>query len=170
MSNEYYVTARSQSTPYATAPVALTAATVTTVAQVATPTTTDILLLGWGVSFNAAAGGTQVPVTCWLTDDSAAATTGTGYTPDQWGNAQSPASLCTVGANGTGYGFTSYVTPGSTVRYLDTQFVSPQTGYAVLWTPDRQPRVNVSRTVRLNCNAPAAVSVIPWILWAEPAV
>lgn len=168
---EYYATARATSTPNAPAPIALTGAANFTVLQVATPSTTDIMILGWGVSFNGAAGGTQVPVTCWLADDSAGQATLTSYTPDPWGNAQAPASLCVGGTSATGYNsaLTAYATSTSP-RYLDAQFVSPQAGYAILWSADRQSRVAPSRFVRLNCNAPVAVSVIPWILWAEPAV
>lgn len=166
---EYYATARATTTPFAAAPISLTASTSTTVLQVATPSTTDIMILGWGVSFNGAAGGTQVPVAVSLIDDPTAASGGTSYTPDNWGNAQAPASLCVGGAALTGYGFSTDTTPTGP-RYLDQQYVSPQAGYAVLWADDRQPRVGVSRFLRLRCNAPATVSVIPWILWAEPAV
>lgn len=171
MSTEYYATARATTTPFAPAPVSLAAATNLTALQVATPSTTDIVVLGWGVSFNGAAGGSQTPVICWLIDDPTGQGTVTSYTPDTWGNAQAPASLCVGGSSATGYNSagTAYVTP-TAPRFLDMQYVSPQTGYAVLWTPDRQPRVNVSRFLRLNCNAPALVSVIPWILWTEPAV
>jgi hypothetical protein len=168
---EYYATARATSSPNAPAGVSLTAATNLTVLQVATPSTTDIMILGWGVSFNGAAGGTQVPVTCWLADDSVGQGTLTAYTPDNWGNSMAPASLCVGGTSATGYNSagTAYATSTSP-RYLDSQYVSPQAGYAVLWQDDRQPKVAASRFVRLNCNAPATVSVIPWILWAEPAV
>lgn len=166
---EYYATARASTTPFAPSAVSLTASTNTTVLQVGVPSTTDIMVLGWGVSFNGAAGGTQVPVTCWLADDGAAASVGTSYTPDNWGNAQAPASLCVGGAALTAFGCTTFGTP-ATLRMLDSEFVSPQVGYGVLWPDDRQPRVGVSRFLKVNCNAPATVSVIPWVLWAEPAV
>lgn len=167
---EYLATPPSSgTTPFA--PLALSISTTTvTLLQVAVPSTTDIMVLGWGVSFNGAAGGTQVPVTCWLVDDATGCTAGTNsLTPVNWGNAQAPASLCVGGTSATAYGPATIVTP-SGARMLDSQYVSPQAGYAVLWQDDRQPRVNVSRFLKVNAQAPAAVSVIPWILWAEPAV
>jgi hypothetical protein len=40
-----------------------------------------------------------------------------------------------------------------------------------MWQSEiHQPRIPVSRFVRIRCQAPAIVNVIPWILWAEPAL
>ena len=169
MSNEYYATARATTTPFLEAPVALVAATVKTVLQVLTPSTTDIVLLGWGISFDGAAGGTQVPVMASIMDDPTAATGGTSYTPDLWGNSQQPASLCVGGTAATGYNFGTETTLTGPI-YRDSQKVSPQAGYGVFWPDGRQPRIAPSRALRIRINAPAAVNVVPWILWAEPAV
>lgn len=162
---EYYASPASSNLPVV---VALTAATIKTVLQVGTPSTTDIKLIGWGVSFDGTAGGSQVPVIVSLYDDSTFATV-TSLTPVNWGNTQAQASLCVGGTALTGYNASSEGTV-TTPRYIDTQEVSPQTGYGIFWPPNHQPRVGISRSLRIRCTAPASVNVIPWILWAEPAV
>jgi hypothetical protein len=162
---EYYIGSVASNLPTV---VALTAATVKTTIQVATPSTTDIKLVGWGLSFDGAAGGTQVPVVCVLYDDSTGATV-TSATPINWGNSQAQASLCVGGTAATGVNASAEGTI-TAPRYLDMQEVSPQTGYGVFWPPAHQPRVGQSRFLRIRCTAPASVNVLPWILWAEPAV
>ena len=163
---EYYAAPVTSNLPV---PVALVAATAKTVLQINVPSTTDIKLIGWGVSFDGTAGGSQVPVICALFDDSTAASVGTSLTPINWGNTQAQASLCIGGAALTAYGCTTEGTL-TTPRYLDMEEVSPQTGYGVYWPPSHQPRVGVSRFIHIRCTAPAVVNVLPWILWAEPAV
>jgi hypothetical protein len=171
---EYRVTSRGTAAPFEPSVVALAAATSKTVLQVATPSTTDIRVLGWGVSFNGAAAAQ--PGWAQLVDTGAVGATGlTSMTPDIWGNAYQPASLCVggTGATGTGAGVTPTEGTITAVRELDVQEVYPQSGYAV-WFPDssggNQPKVGVSSFLRIKCNFPAAVSVLPWIVWAEPAL
>ena len=174
MSNEYRVASRGTSAPFNPSPVALVAATAKTVLQVATPSTTDIRILGWGISCDAA--NPAQPGWCQLVDTGAVGATGlTAMTPDIWGNSQQPVSLCVGGATATGTG--AGVTPGegviTAVRELDATEVYPQSGYAV-WLPDtaagNQPRIAPSSFLRIRCLFPAAVNVLPWIVWSEPAV
>jgi hypothetical protein len=165
---EYAAIPRASTTPFLPVATALVAATIKTVLQVAVPSGTDIKIVGWGVSFDGAAGGTQVPVVCSLIDDPTPCTGGTSLTPENWGNAQAPASLCVGGAALTAYALTE-VTP-TAPRYLDNQPVSPQTGYGVWYPGAHPPRVGVSRFVRIRVTAPAVVNAYPWIVWAEPAV
>jgi hypothetical protein len=154
--------------------VALAAATTKTVLQVATPAGTDIRVLGWGVSFDAAAAAQ--PGWAQLIDTGAVGATGlTAVSPDNWGNILAPASLCVGGTSATGSG--AGVTPAegtiTAVRELDSEEVYPQSGYAV-WFPDtpggNQPRVAVSSFLRIRCRFPAVVNVVPWVVWTEPAV
>jgi hypothetical protein len=159
---------RASGTPFLPVAIALSAATIKTVLQVAVPSTTDIKIVGWGVSFDGAAGGSQVPIVISLIDDPTPCTTGTSLTPENWGNAQAPASLCVGGAALTGYNFTE-VTP-TAPRYLDSQAESPQAGYGVWFPGAHQPRVGSSRFLRIRCTAPATVNAYPWVVWAEPAV
>jgi hypothetical protein len=161
---------RSTSTTYLPIVVALVAATAKTVLQVVTPSTTDIRVLGWGVSFDGASG-TGIPVICQLIDATETATV-TSLTPEAWGNATAPASLCVGGTAATGYNASvENVGTLTTSRQLDAQHVHPQSGYGVYFPEVRvQPRVAVSRCLRIRCTAPAGVNVLPWILWDEPAI
>jgi len=148
--------------------VALVGGTAKTVVQVATPSTTDIEVIAWSVSFDGASG-TAVPVICQLLDGDVAASTGTAFTPDLYGNNQQPASLCIGGAALTGYNFGTEGTM-TAVTGIDAQHVHPQAGYGVWFPEGSRRRVGPSRFLRLRCLAPVAVNVIPAVYWAEPAV
>jgi hypothetical protein len=165
---EYSAIPRATATPFMPTVVALVAATAKTVLQVAVPSTTDIQVLAWQISFDGASG-TAIPVICQLIDGDVAASVGTALTPELWGNALQPASLCIGGAALTGYNFGTEGTM-TTVRQLDAGHTHPQAGYG-LWFPEQnRPRVGASRFLRIRCQAPAAVNVIPEIWWVEPAV
>lgn len=165
--SEYYLSPRATTAPFAPVVVALVAATAKTVLQIATPSTTDIRLIGWGVSFDGASG-TAVPVICQLFQADVAATV-TALSPDLWGHDLSPASLCVSGTSASGYNASVEGTI-TAVRSFDQQHVHPQAGYGVIWPFERQVRIPVSKFVRIRCTAPAGVNVIPWILWDEPAM
>lgn len=167
---EYGAFPRGTASPFEPVVVALAAATTKTVLQVATPAATDIRVLGWGVSFDAAVAAQ--PGWCQLIAVSYAATV-TSLTPEAWGNTQAPASLCAGGAALTGYNASGEGTAGTADAVHDQQHVYPQSGYAV-WFPDspggNQPRIAPSRFLRIRCKFPAVVNVLPWIVWAEPAL
>lgn len=164
---EYLVSPRATSSPFMPVVVALVAGTAKTVLQVATPSTTDIKILGWSVSFDGASG-TAIPVICQLLDGDVAATV-TAFTPDLYGNNQQPASLCVGGTSATGYNASVEGTMTS-VTGIDQQHVHPQAGYGVWFPDDSRRRVGPSRFLRIRCQAPAAVNVIPAVWWAEPAI
>jgi hypothetical protein len=164
---EYLATPRATTTPFMPIVVALGAGTAKTVLQVATPSTTDILILAWSVSFDGASG-TAVPVICQLIDGDVAATV-TALTPEPYGNNQQPASLCVGGASATGYNASVEGTM-TTVTSADAQHTHPQAGYGIWFPEGSRRRVGPSRFLRIRCQAPAAVNVIPAIWWAEPAV
>lgn len=164
---EYVVSPRATATPFMPVVVALAAGVAKTVLQVAIPSTTDIKILAWSVSFDGASG-TAVPVICQLLDGDVAATV-TAFTPDLYGNNQQPASLCVGGTSATGYNATVEGTMTS-VTGIDAGHTHPQSGYGVWFPDDSRRRVGPSRFLRIRCQAPAIVNVIPAIWWAEPAV
>lgn len=167
--SEYIATPRASSAPFEPVVVALAAATTKTVLQVASPSTTDLRVLGWGVSFDAAAAAQPGWVQLISVD---VAATVTSLTPDLYGNSQQPASLAVGGAALTGYNASAEGTITGTPVALDQQHIYPQSGYAV-WFPataaGNQPRMAPSKFLRIRCKFPAVVNVIPWIVWAEPA-
>jgi hypothetical protein len=165
--SEYILTPKGAAAPFEPTVVALVAATAKTVLQVATPGTTDLRILGWGISFDGS-NGAAVPVIAQLADSDVAATV-TALSPDKWGNDLSPASLCVSGTSASGYNASAEGTI-TVSRNFDAQHVHPQTGYGVWFPEGRQPKVAVSRFLRIRCTAPAVVNVIPWIVWDEPSV
>ena len=167
---EYFASPRATAAPFMPTVVALVAATAKTILQVGVPNTTDILPLAWSVSFDGASG-TAVPVICQLLETDVAATV-TSLTPETWGNPQQAASLCVGGAALTGYNASAEGTI-TTVRVFDVQHVHPQAGYGIWFLEGVRPRVgsiSASRFLRIRCQAPAAVNVIPCLWWSEPAV
>jgi hypothetical protein len=168
---EYSATSKAVAAPFLPIVVALAAGVTKTVLQVAVPATTSIMLLGWGLSFDGVSG-TAVPVTCQLADTDVGASGLTSYTPDLFGNTEQQASLCVGGAALTGHGGGVTPTEGTIAvcRSLDPQLVHPQAGYAVWWPERGMMRVGASRFLRIRCTAAAAVDVIPWVVWTEPAV
>jgi hypothetical protein len=165
MSAEYMVTPRATTTPFEPVVVALVANTTKTVLQVATPSTTDIVVVAWGVSFDASAAGQ--PGWAQLIDGDVAATV-TAMTPDLWGNSLQPVSLCVGGTAATGYNASVEGTMTS-VKSVDSEEVFPQSGYAV-WFPDTHlPRIAPSRFLRMRVKMPGTPNCIPWIVYGEPA-
>jgi hypothetical protein len=143
-----------------------TTAAIKTVLQVATPSTTNIKLLGWGISFDGIVVTNPSGVVT-LADVNVAATV-TSQTPELWGSEESQASLCVGGTSATGYNASA---EGSITgsRILDGQNVHPQTGYA-LWYPEAaRPRIAVSRFLRIRTLFSVDINCIPWIVWEEPA-
>lgn len=163
---EYFVSPRATTAPFAPTVVALVAATAKTVLQVATPSTTDIRIIGWSVSFDSASAAQ--PGWCQLIQTDVAATV-TSATPELWGHDLAPASGCVGGTAATGYNGSAEGTI-TAVRVFDQQEVYPQSGYGVIFPDSRQARMPVSKFLRIRCQFPAAVNVIPWILWEEPAM
>jgi len=137
---------------------------IKTLLQVATPSTTDIRVVAWGISFDGVSAS-AAPGVITLIDTDVAATV-TTLTPEEWSSVDSPSSLCVGGASATGYNATAEGTiAGSTI--LDGQNVHPQMGYSI-WLPER-PKIKASRFLRIRALFAADVNGIPWILWEEPA-
>lgn len=166
MGNLYIATPVATSAPFDTIEVA-TGTALKTLLQVATPSTTDIRIHGWGLSFKGISA-TAAPGECHLIDTDVAATV-TSLTPGKWESAFAPNSLCVGGASATGYNASAEGTITAIGAVIDPQEVHPQTGYGVWFPEGRRPRVGVSRFLRLRVTFGADVSCMPWIVWEEPA-
>jgi hypothetical protein len=138
-----------------------------TLVQVATPSTTQIVILGWGVSFKGVAAA-DPPGLISLLDSDVGATSMTSLTPDTWSNPNAPASLCVGGTGATSVNPSTGVEGTITAsRLLDSQEVHPQSGYAVWFPTWAQPRVAISRFLRLRTTFSVSISALPWIVWDE---
>lgn len=137
-----------------------------TVLQIATPSTTDISVLAWGVSFDGTSSS-AAPGNVTLIDTNVAATV-TSLTAEKWGSDLNQASLCVGGASATGYNASVEGTITAS-RILDTQNIHPQSGYTIWFPPTMTPAVQASRFLRIRTTFAATVNVIPWVLWMEPS-
>lgn len=138
---------------------------INTLVQVATPATTEIVVMAWGISFDASAAA--VPVLVELLQTDVAATAGTSLTPTLYGSTVA-ASLCVGGTGATMFN-DGAITEGTitATRVFDCQLVAPTGAYAVQFPLGREPVVSISKFLRIRTTAPAAVNAICWIQWEE---
>lgn len=167
MGNLYIATPVATSAPFDTIEVQ-TGTALKTVLQVATPSTTDIRIHGWGLSFKGVVA-TGTPGECHLIDTDVAATV-TDLTPGKWESQMAPASLCIGSAgNKTGYNASAEGTITGVGAVIDPQEIHPQTGYGVWFPEGRRPKVAVSRFLRLRTLFAVDVACLPWVVFEEPA-
>jgi hypothetical protein len=141
-------------------------AAINTLLQIATPATTNLTILEWGISFDASAAA--VPVLVELLQTDVAATAGTSLTPTIWGDPNVPASLCVGGTGATMFN-DGAITEGTitAVRMFDCQLVAPTNQYVKQFPLGREPEVPVSKFLRVRTTAPAAVNAICYVIWEE---
>lgn len=139
-----------------------TGTAIKTLLQVATPSTTTITVVEWGISFDGSAAA--VPIACELIQTDVAATV-TSLTPTVWG-ADATASLCAGGTALTGYTATVEGTITAT-REFDAQLVAPTNQYWKQYPLGREPIVTVSKFLRVRVTAPVAVNALCYIMWEE---
>lgn len=165
MGTLYMAVPRATAAPFDVVEVA-TGTALKTLLQVGVPSTTDIRIHGWGVSFDGVSS-TAEPGRCALIDAAVAATAGTSLTPEKWESDDAQASLCVGGTALTAYNMTE---PTHTaVRYIDAEEVHPQTGYSVWFPEARHPRVKPSKFLAVRVLFTATVNALPWIVWEEPS-
>ena len=141
-----------------------TGAAIKTLLQIATPSTTDIRVIEWGISFDASAAATPVVVELLQTD--VAATSGSSLTPTVWGNPNSPPSLCVGGTGATCYSPSAEGTI-TAVRMFDVQLISPTNQYVKQYPLGREPWIPISKFLRIRVTAPATVNALAYICWEE---
>lgn len=141
-----------------------TGTSIKTLLQIATPATTGIIILEWGVSFDGSAAATPGKVELLQTD--VAATSGTSLTPTLWGDPNAPASLCVGGTGATCF---SPSTEGTitAVRMFDLQFVAGTNQYVKQFPLGREPEVPISKFLRVRVHFGASVNAFAWVIWEE---
>ena len=166
MGNLYIATPVATSAPFDTIEVQ-TGTALKTMLQVATPSTTDIRIHGWGLSLKGAVA-TNPPGECHLIDTNVAATV-TLLDPAKWESQMAPSSLCIGGTAATGYNASAEGTITAIGAVFDPEELHPQTGYGVWFPEGRRPKIAVSRFLRLRALFTVDVAAMPWIVWEEPA-
>jgi hypothetical protein len=146
----------------------LSAASVTTVLQIAFPSTQDAVFVEWGVSFDGAAPGTAVE--CEFFNCTGAASSMNSLTPSGFdASGRNRPSLAVGGAALTAY-YKSGQAEGTVANYFsyDLQLVDPAVGYYKQFPlGDTQPYAGVSTFARIRLTAPAAVNAYAYALWRE---
>jgi hypothetical protein len=140
-----------------------TGTAIKTMLQVATPSTTAIRVVGWGISFEGSAAATPIKVELIQTD---VAATVTSVTPTAWSDANGASSLCVGGSALTGHTATAEGTITVT-RILVLQFIAPTAQYVYEFSLGREPHIPVSKFLRIRLIALNAVNCYCWIRWAE---
>ncbi len=143
-----------------------TGTAIKTLLQLATPSTEDIAITGWGISFDGSAAATPIRVEL-IETDVAATVTAHGATGLIKVNAPNDAaSLVTLGTAATGFTASAEGTITAT-RPIDVQFIAPTNQYVVQFPLGREPRIALSKFLRIRVTAAAAVNAYCWIEWEE---
>lgn len=139
-----------------------TGTAVKTLLQVGVPSSTGILVVEWGISFDGSAAAT--PIECELVQTSGAATV-TSLTPSLF-TAGANTSLCVGGTSATGYTASAEGTPG-TCQYGDVQLVAPTNQYLKQFPLGREFFVSASSFLRVRVTAGTTVNAYCYIIWQE---
>lgn len=164
MSRKIYFAANGASPTTAAQVKVATGTVIKTLLQVATPSTTNLTILEWGISFDGSAAATPIAVELLQTD--VAATSGTSLTPTLWGDPNAPASLCVGGTGATCFSPSAEGTI-TAVRMLDVQLIAPTAQYVKQFPLGREPEVPVSKFLRIRVTAGTTVNAYCYIVWEE---
>lgn len=164
MARKLYFAANGVSPTTAAQVVVATGTSIKTLMQVATPSTTSITIVEWGVSFDGSAAAT--PIKCELLQTDVAATSGSSVTPTLWGDPNAPASLCVGGTGATNHS-PSVEGAIAAVRMFDVQLVAPTAQYLKQFPLGREPEVPVSKFLRVRVTAGTSVNAYAYIIWEE---
>jgi hypothetical protein len=163
MARRYIVFNGASPTTAAQVPVA-TGTAIKTLVQVATPSTTGLHVIEWGVSFDGTTAA-NAPGKVELLQTNVAASSGTSLTPTVYG-VDATASLCVGGAALTCF---SPAAEGSitSTRVFDAQLVSPTGAYVKQFPLGREPFVPVSQFLRIRVTFANTVNAYAYIVWEE---
>lgn len=143
-----------------------TGTSIKTLLQIATPSTQQIKVVEWGISFSGFAAAAPIKVELVQTDVAATVTAHVAAGVQPYDDPNAPASAMTLGTSATGYTASS---EGSTTatRYGDLQQLPPSATYSRSWPLGREFKVPISKFLRVRVTAAAAVDAYTWIVWAE---
>lgn len=162
--SQTYIAVNGASPTTAAQIVVATGSAIKTLLQIATPSTAEIKVIEWGISFDGSAAATPIKVELLETD--VAATGGTSLTPTKWGNPNGPVSLCVGGTGATNF---SPSAEGSitAARIGDVQLIAPTNQYVKQFPLGREFMVGISKFLRIRVTAAATVNCYAYIIWEE---
>ena len=164
MARKLYFAANGASPTTASQVAVATGTAIKTLLQIATPSTTGIVIVEWGLSFDGSSAVTPGIVELIQTD--VAATSGTSLTPSIWGDPNAPPSLCVGGTGATCFSPSAEGTITAT-RMFDVQQVAPTNQYVKQFPLGREAEVPVSKFLRIRVKFGTTVNVIAYLIWEE---
>lgn len=165
MSNTFIAHNGASPTTAALAPVT-TGTTIKTLLQIATPSTCELRVVEWGISFDGSAAATPIKVELIDTDVAATVTAHVAAGVRSLNDTGTVASKMTLGTAASGY--TASAEGTTTVsRLLDYQQIAPTGQFVKQWPLGLEPEVAVSRFLRIRVTAGAAVNAVCYIVWTE---
>lgn len=143
-----------------------TGTAIKTLLQIATPSTKSLTIIEWGISFDGSAAGTPIKVELIETDVAATVTAHVAAGIVKLNSPNDEATQVTLSTTATGYTASGEGTTTAS-RLLDYQLIAPTNQYIKQWPLGREPRVNVSKWLRVRVTAPVAVNAICYVTWEE---
>jgi hypothetical protein len=152
-------------TTAALAPVT-TGTAIKTLLQIATPSTEQLRVVEWGISFDGSAAATPGKVELVETDVAATVTAHVAAGVMKYNAPNDVASLVTLGTSATGYTATAEGTITAT-RVLDYQLIAPTGQYVKQFPLGREPEVAASKFLRVRVTFGAAINALCYVVWEE---
>lgn len=147
------------------APVKITTGTsIKTLLQLATPSTTELRIVEWGIDFDGSPVAGQVSL---IQTDVAATVTAYGASDIIQTNdpATPAASKVTLGTSASGFTASAEGTVAAT-RLIDSRILTTNS-YSRPWALGTEPRIAVSKFLRIRVTFAAAVNATCWVEWCE---
>jgi hypothetical protein len=143
-----------------------TGTAIKTLLQVATPSTCELRVSEWGISFDGSAAATPIKVELIDANVAATVTAHTTSTVVGLNDTGTVNSKMTMSTTGTGYTASAEGTV-TAARLLDYQQIPPTGLFVKQWPLGLEPEVAVSRFLRIRVTAAAAVNAVCYIVWTE---
>jgi hypothetical protein len=143
-----------------------TGTAIKTLLQIATPSTAELRVVEWGISFDGFAAAAPIKVELIDTDVAATVTAHVAAGVRSLNDTGTVASKMTLGTTATGYTATAEGTITAT-RLLDYQQIAPTGQFIKQWPLGLEPEVAVSRFLRIRVTAAAAVNAVCYVSWYE---
>jgi hypothetical protein len=139
-----------------------TGTAIKTLLQIATPSTRDLRIIAWGIAFDGSPAAIKTELI--QTDVAATVTAHVAAGVQPFNDSNAPASLLTLGTSATGYTSSAEGSITAT-RTFDMQILSG--AYVYEWPLGHEPRVPISKFLRVRVTAAAAVNAWTWVRWRE---
>lgn len=134
--------------------------------QATTPSTLELIIVEYGISFNGSAAATPATVTLALAGTATTMSSAHSTSTVVPIGASSKTSGLTMGTGSTGYGNAAIAT-NTTSKMYDLQFVAQTAQYVKQWPLGREPRLPVSSILQLRVNTSATVLGLAYLIVEE---